>query len=111
VVHGVTSLSVLLEVAHRLMIIEAQQKGLRRPLLAGRAPSRWFVTYERGGRGHHLVLAVFDMAAQPPRPVLLAGGYAGSHDDVRGWRVHLSELRAALKDGRLSVEYPNDSYS
>ena len=30
VVHGVTSLPVLLEVAHRLMIIEAQQKGLAR---------------------------------------------------------------------------------
>jgi len=29
-VHGLTSLAVLLEVAHRLMIIEAQQKGLIR---------------------------------------------------------------------------------
>lgn len=35
-VHGLTSLTVLLEVAHRLMIIEAQQKGLIR----GRNPAQ-----------------------------------------------------------------------
>lgn len=35
-VHGLTSLPVLLEVAHRLMIIEAQQKGLVR----GRTPAQ-----------------------------------------------------------------------
>lgn len=46
----------------------------RRFLLAGHAEARWFVAYERGGRGHHIVLAVFDSRTAPPTPALVARG-------------------------------------
>jgi len=40
ILHGITSLPVLLEVAHRLMVIEAQQKGLVRGPNPGQKLSR-----------------------------------------------------------------------
>ena len=85
-------------------------KPRRRLLLAGHATTRWFVAYERGGRGHYLVLVIFDSGAKVPEPTLLARGTAGAHDDQAGWRVSLAELRAALKDGTLSQDDVHEPY-
>ena len=85
-------------------------KPIRRLLLAGHATTRWFVAYERGGRGHDLVLVIFDSGAKAPEPTLLARGTAGAHDDQAGWRVSLAELRAALKDGTLSQDDVHEPY-
>ena len=81
----------------------------RRFLLAGCDKGKWFVAYERGGRGHHVVLAIFDSRATPPTPSLLARGSAGSHDDVVGWRVTIDELKAAVKTGRLTLIDTHDA--
>jgi len=79
-------------------------KPRRRLVIGGYSGERWFVCYEKGGRGHHLVLVVFDRAGGAPRPVLLARGGAGKHDDVHGWRVELADLRRALSERELEVD-------
>jgi hypothetical protein len=84
-------------------------KPRRRLVLAGHAERQWFVAYEVGGRGHHLVLAVFD-TAQPPTPIMLARGNVGAHDDVSGWHLELADLQDGVKDGRLSIDDPNQPY-
>jgi hypothetical protein len=84
-------------------------KPRRRLVLGGHSGDRWFICYEKGGRGHHLVLAVFDSAGGTPRPVLLARGGAGKHDDVHGWRVELADLRRALIGGELEVDHRIDA--
>jgi hypothetical protein len=84
-------------------------KPRRRFILAGRASEGWFVVYEVGGRGHHLVLAVFG-ANSPPRVIMLAHGDAGVHNDLSGWQVDVEGLRQALEEKRLSTEDPNGPY-
>lgn len=85
------------------------RKPPRRLLLAGRSARRWFVAYEVGGRGHHVVLAVL-AAVTPPEVVLLARGQAGAHDDASDWEVDLEELRAALKMKQLYLEDTKEPY-
>jgi hypothetical protein len=85
------------------------RKPPRRLLLAGRSGRRWFVAYEVGGRGHHVVLAVL-AATPPPGVVLLARGQAGAHDDASDWEVDLEELRAALKARELYLEDRREPY-
>jgi len=80
----------------------------RRFILAGHAQTLWFVAYEHGGRGHHLVLAVFDDQSTPPKPLLVATGTAGVHNDIVGWKVSLEQLRASLRSGALSAGDLND---
>jgi hypothetical protein len=72
----------------------------RRFVLAGRSGDRWFVCYERGGLGHHLVLVIFDTSGFGARPVLLARG------DARWpWsRLTVADLRRALRRHRLTVD-------
>src|SRR4051812_8204938 len=78
-------------------------KPRRRLVFGGYSGERWFICYEKGGRGHHLVLVVFDKTGDVLRPVLLARGGAGKHDDIHGWRVDLADLRRALSGGELKV--------
>ncbi|HEY6477338.1 MAG TPA: hypothetical protein VI456_12210 [Polyangia bacterium] len=78
----------------------------RRFVLAGREAHRWFVLYEKGGRGHHLVLVVLDIASGDVRPVMLAHGMAGIHDDVAGWRADLLDIRKALETRQLTLVNP-----
>ena len=85
------------------------RKPPRRLLLAGHSAHRWFVAYEVGGRGHHVVLAVL-ADATPPEVVLLARGQAGTHDDVSDWEIDLEELRAALKTKQLYLEDTKEPY-
>ena len=73
----------------------------RRFLLAGTAQSRWFVAYEHGGRGHHIHLVVFDTVSSTPAVRFAASGRAGVHDDLVGWHVSLSELKAAVSSREL----------
>jgi len=82
----------------------------RRFLMGGHADTRWFVLYERGGLGHHLVLVVFDTAVKPPTCVLLARGAAGVHDDIRGWAVDLPTLQTALQKARMKPDEQNAGY-
>jgi hypothetical protein len=56
------------------------------------------VVYEQGGLGHHVV---FEMFAQSAVPVLRATGFAGKHDDRKGWQLNLSQLSSALENGDL----------
>jgi len=77
----------------------------RRFVLAGREGSQWFLVYEQGGRGHHLVLAMFEVDESDVHRTMLARGEAGIHDDSPGgWLVTVDDLRSALSDGRLLVE-------
>jgi hypothetical protein len=78
-------------------------KPTRRLVVAGRAGERWFICYEHGGRGYHLVLVVYDTTARA-RPVLLARGGAGNPDHSRGWHLGVEDLRRALRSGELEVE-------
>jgi len=82
----------------------------RRLLLAGRSGTMQFVAYERGGRGHHVVLVVFDTARRHPEIRLLARGSPGKHNDIRGWRLSLEDLRTAAKLGSLTVDDANEAY-
>jgi hypothetical protein len=79
-------------------------KPRRRLVVAGHSDERWFICYEHGGRGHHLVLVMFAPSGGTLRPVLLARGGAGKHDDIHGWQVGLEDLRRALRRGQLEVE-------
>ncbi len=81
----------------------------RRLLVAGRAGTRWFVAYEHGGRGHHIILVVFDKGATGLNPTLLARGNAGKHDRT-GWHVSLADLRIALKSGAMTQDDVNEAY-
>jgi len=83
-------------------------KPSRRFLLGGYAGTRWFVTYEPGGRGHHIVLAIFNLGPKGPEPCFLARGMAGKQDDWSNWRVNLADLRTALKDGKLTEDGGNE---
>jgi len=77
---------------------------MRRFVLGGRSSDRWFVCYEQGGLGHHLVLVIFDTTGGKARPVLLARGGTGKHDD-RSWsRLNVKQLRRALHLGQMRVE-------
>lgn len=78
----------------------------RRLVLAGHAASDWFIVYEQGGRGHHLVFVDFETAPRV-RPVLLARGSAGVHDDVTGWQLDLPALRRGLEAGGLQWGDPD----
>jgi hypothetical protein len=82
----------------------------RRFILAGHFASRWFVLYEHGGRGHHLILVVFDSRGGSPTPSLLARGNAGVHDDIAGWKVDLPQLRRALTSGTMSLDEVTKQY-
>ncbi len=44
----------------------------RRFVLGGHAGTVWFIVYERGGRGHHLVLAVIDTSTEAVRVSMVA---------------------------------------
>jgi len=79
----------------------------RRLVVAGRAERRWFVCYEAGGIGHHLMLVVFDTDAASPTLAMLARGFAGQHDDAAGWKADISDLKKAIAAGRLSVDDPD----
>lgn len=83
----------------------ATGKPRRRLVMGGHSGERWFICYERGGRGHHLILVSFDMTDGAPRVVLFARGSAGKHDDIRGWQVTMADLRRALHGGQLKVEH------
>ena len=78
----------------------------RRFVLGGHADALWFILYERGGRGHQLVLAIVDVAASPAKVVMFARGNAGVHDDIAGWRVDLAELKSALGSESMTWENP-----
>lgn len=80
----------------------------RRFVLGGIAGRTCFVAYERGGIGHHIVLAMFDMSRHPPEVILLARGEAGHHNDVKGWGIDTAALRTALQQGRLRSDDPNE---
>jgi len=67
------------------------------------------IPQELGGRAHYLVLAVFDISSHPPQPVLLARGQTRGRGNAR-WRPERHDLRAALRDGSLSVDDPRDLY-
>jgi hypothetical protein len=84
-------------------------KPQRRLVLAGHSGRRWFVVYEVGGRGHHLVLAVLDVGTLP-QVVMLARGQAGVQDDVSGWELDLEDVRDALRTRRLYPEDPAAPY-
>ena len=81
----------------------------KRFVIAGRAGADWFVCYEQGGRGHHLVLAAYDSSSSTPRLTLLARGSAGTHDDTAGWKVGIHELKSALARGQLTLEDVRDT--
>ena len=81
----------------------------RRFVLGGRSGDRWFVCFEQGGRGHHLVLMVYDTTPNETRVALIARGHAGQEDDLLGWQVDVDELKTALADGHLSPEVPGQS--
>jgi hypothetical protein len=78
-------------------------KPTRRFLLAGKAEALWFIAYEHGGIAHHIVVAVFDASHDPPTPGMLAVGTAGVHNDIRGWRVSLDDLKKGLTKGTLTA--------
>jgi hypothetical protein len=82
----------------------------RRLVLAGYSGSRWFVLYEHGGRGLHLVLVVLDTKTQPPQMVLLARGEAGTRSFIRGWQVSKDDIGTALINGKLHIDNPSDPY-
>jgi hypothetical protein len=73
----------------------------RRLVLAGRSSSDWFIVYEQGGRGHHLVFVDFETEPRI-RPVLMATGTAGIHDDLLGWRLDVPGLTHGLQSGSMS---------
>jgi hypothetical protein len=77
---------------------------MRRFVLAGRSSDRWFVCYEQGGLGHHLVLVIFDTTGGKARPLLLARGGTAKQDDRRWSRLNLKQLRRALGLGKMRVE-------
>ena len=80
----------------------------RRLVLAGHAASDWFVVYEQGGRGHHLVFVDFETTPRL-RPVLLATGTPGVHDDVRGWQLDVPALAHGLEAGSMQWGDPDAS--
>jgi hypothetical protein len=80
----------------------------RRLVLAGHAAPDWFIVYEQGGRGHHLVFVDFETAPRI-RPVLFATGSAGVHDDVKGWQLDLPALTHALEEGGMHWGDPDAS--
>lgn len=82
----------------------------RRLVLAGHSGSKWFIAYERGGYTHYLKLVIFDTDVQPPRITLSASGEAGTHDFVRGWRLSVSDIETALRNGNLSIDDPIHQY-
>jgi hypothetical protein len=67
-----------------------------------------FIVYEQGGRGHHLVFVDFEMAPRL-RPVLLATGTAGVHDDVKGWQLDMPALAHGLETGSMQWGDPDAS--
>jgi hypothetical protein len=81
---------------------------IRRLVLAGHAALDCFIVYEQGGRGHHLVFVDFEMAPRL-RPVLLATGTAGVHDDVKGWQLDVPALAHGLEAGSMQWGDPDAS--
>jgi hypothetical protein len=82
-------------------------KPARRFLLAGKADASWFIASEHGGIAHHIVVAVFDASHDPPTPGMLAVGTAGIHNDIRGWRVSLDDIKKGLTKGTLTAADSN----
>ena len=77
-----------------------------RLVLAGHAGDRWFVCLEVGGVAHVLYLAVFRVGEHSAEVCLFASGSAGQRDAPGGWSATVSELKEALRDGRLAVSDP-----
>ena len=78
----------------------------KRFVLGGQDDTLWFIAFEQGGYAHHLVLAVVRVDADAALVTLVARGTAGQHEDSPGgWSVTLNELRDALADGSLRLEY------
>ncbi len=69
----------------------------RRLVFAGAADDRWFIHYERGGRGHGYYVIVFKVNPGT-KAQLLWGGSGGS-----GARS-LDQLRKMIADGEISSE-------
>ena len=81
----------------------------RRLVLAARADDDWFILYERGGRGHYLVLARISSKVDPPRITFAALGSAGVHDGIEGWHVDLEALKEALRADQMRPTQANGS--
>jgi len=77
-----------------------------RLVLAGHAGDRWFVCLEVGGVAHGLYLVVFRVDEHSVEVCLFATGSAGQRDAIGGWSATVSELKEALRDGRLAVSDP-----
>ncbi len=77
-----------------------------RLVLAGHAGDRWFVCLEVGGVAHVLYLVVFRVGEHSAEVCLFASGSAGQRDAPGGWSATVSELKEALRDGRLAVSDP-----
>ena len=78
----------------------------RRLVVSGKAKGLWFVCFEQGGRGHHLVLVMYRVEANAVQLVLLARGDAGDHNGPLGWKASVSQLKAAFRTGRFSIDNP-----
>jgi hypothetical protein len=72
----------------------------RRLVLAGHAAADWFIVYEQGGRGHHLVFVDFETLPRV-RPVLFATG------SVNGSQLDLPALTHALHAGSMKWGDPD----
>ncbi len=77
-----------------------------RLVLAGHAGDRWFVCLEVGGVAHVLYLVVFRVGEHSADVCLFASGSAAQRDAPGGWSATVSELKEALRDGRLAVSDP-----
>jgi hypothetical protein len=76
----------------------------RRLVLAGYTSTEWFVTYEHGGRGHHLDVIVLDVRQAAPHPVSVTPLLnVGGHNDRDGWRVTLEDLLPTLTSARTKM--------
>jgi hypothetical protein len=67
----------------------------RRLMFAGSAGDRWFIHYERGGRGHGYYVVVFKVGREN-KPQLLWGGSGGIG------AKSLAHLRNMIADGEIS---------
>ena len=57
------------------------------------------MTYEHGGRGHHLDLVVLDVRGPLVRIVLSTSLLnVGMHDETPGWRLELADVLPTLKN-------------
>jgi hypothetical protein len=84
-----------------------EQLPAARLVLAGHARDRWFVCLEVGGVAHILYLAMFKVVERSVEVVFVAPGSVGDRDAPGGWAVDVSQLKEALRDGRLRPSDPD----